>query len=227
MRKLSVFILTLALTAATFAGPINPPHGYAGRLYKGTFELYASVGVPTHSVCTATPYERTLHGYRLITAGHCVKLAPVGANFSVSEDIGGTLMPVTLVKARYEGNVDFAEFEFVTDRKYPIVILGDEYGSRIGDKVINPHFALGLNKQISRGVISSRQLTETERCLKGCYGNFLVQMQGGRGASGSVVILEKTHEVIGLVVYEFGENVGFAIEPISRFYKFLKTPADK
>jgi hypothetical protein len=224
MKTLFTLILTLVFATTALAGPIKPPRGYDGQLYKGTFELYATLGQITHADCTATPFERIPGGYLLITAGHCVKLAPAGVMFSVAEDINGVLRPVTLLRAVYEGNIDFSEFEFKTDKKYPIVTLGDEYGSRVGDHVVNPNIAMALGKQISHGVISSEQLQRSTPCPMGCFDNFLVQMYDGRGASGSVVISEKTREVIGIVVYEFGSPVGFSVEPISRFYRFLQTP---
>lgn len=221
---LSFLLFAFFVPAVVGADSIKAPRGFAGKLYKGTFELYGTLGAGTEAVCTITPYERIPGGYHLITAGHCVKLAPPNLKFSVAEEISGTLMPVTLLRVQYEGSIDFAEFELKTNKKYSIVTLGDEHDLRIGDKVINPNFALSLGKQISRGIVSSKLLSKTASCLSGCYDNFLVQMYGGKGASGSVVIAEKTRQVVGLVVYEFSQPVGFSIEPISRFYEFLKTP---
>jgi len=51
----------------------------------------------------------------------------------------------------------------------------------------------------------------------------MVQVTGGPGASGSLVVSERTHCVIGVVVAS-GEGLGEVIEPISRFAVFLTLP---
>lgn len=224
MKKLLAVVLALALSVSTFAGVIGAPRGYAGKLFAGTFALYGTFGNKT-VVCTATPYAHDKSVYQLITAGHCVQQVPSTAKFYVAEEIGGVRTPVTLVKARYEGNMDFAQFTLETTKKYPIVSLGDEHSSHVGDKILNPNFALGLTKQLSHGLISSEMVQKNFECGDACEGDFLVQMYGGSGSSGSVIVSEKSRKVIGICIAEATRgNVGLFIEPISRFYEFLSLP---
>jgi trypsin-like peptidase len=224
-RLLTVALLFLLTGLSMSADAIRAPRGFAGTLYKGTLALYGTLNKDTRFLCTATPYEKIKGGYHLITAGHCVQLMFESTVFSVADDIGLTQMPVTVVKVRMEDNIDFAEFELKTTKKYSVVSLGDEWGSAIGDKTINVNFALGIEKQVSHGQIASKDITATKACPAECIGDFLVQESGSHGSSGSAVVAEKTRQVIGIVIYGWdGSNIGVGVEPISRFYKFLQMP---
>ena len=149
---------------------------------------------------------------------------PPDVTFSVANEIGGPLTPVTIVKDYLGNGVDFAVFELKTSKAYPVFELGTEKGMRVGDRVINPNFALGLGKQLSRGVISSETLPITRDCDAECASGFLVQMYGAPGSSGSPVFSESTHKIIGICVYGFDGVVGFTVEPISKFAAFLAAP---
>jgi S1-C subfamily serine protease len=122
-------------------------------------------------------------------------------------------------------DIDMAIFDLVTTKKYDVMVLGNDSDLQIGDKTINPNFAAGLSKQLSHGVISSDLLSMSEHCNEDCAGYFLVQSYGAGGASGSAIISEKTHEVIGLAIWQApGDNIGLGIEPISKFAAFLAGP---
>jgi hypothetical protein len=151
---------------------------------------------------------------------------PEGVEFSVAEEIGGPTTPVKVMKAYMGDGLDFAEFELKTDRKYTPFVLGDEHDSRIGDQIVNPNFALGVGKQLSFGTVSSNTLIASAKCPPHeCSGSFFVQTYGAGGSSGSAVVSLKTHQVIGLVDWSYGKgNIGFGIQPISTFYKFLAGP---
>jgi hypothetical protein len=227
MKRFLTLALIFVLAAASFgATSIQAPKGFAGTLYRGTLALYAIQGDRTRFLCTTEPFEKIAGGYHLISAGHCVQLVPADVKFFVADDIGGPLTPVTMLKAHLGDDLDFSEFELKTARAYPIFELGDERDMRVGDAVINPNFAGGVVKQLGFGTISSGTIPVSPKCeVDDCAGYFLVQIYGMGGSSGSAVISDKTHKVIGLVVMGFGAPIGFGVEPISKFARFLAEPS--
>ena len=52
---------------------------------------------------------------------------------------------------------------------------------------------------------------------------FLVQMVEGPGSSGALVVSERTHRAIGIVVAS-GGDLGAVIEPIAKFATFMSLP---
>jgi hypothetical protein len=228
MKRFLIAALLFLLTGLSVsANAMKAPQGFPGKLWTSTLALYGTHNLKTQFLCTAEPIEKIAGGYRLLSAGHCVQDTPADMKFSVAEEIGGTLYPVQMVKA-YDGDgLDFSIFDLQTTKSYTLFELGDERDSRVGDGTVNPHFALGLTKQLSFGVISSMMILKSEDCDDdGCVGKFLVQESAGMGGSGSAVLSSKSHKVIGLLVYEFRQgNVGFAVEPISLFAKFMAGPA--
>lgn len=231
--KILTLLLSLVLAVTTLAAPIKPPKGFDGKLYGSTLALYGTYtekdekGVEvtdTRFVCTARPYEKTKAGYHLITDGHCVQLLPEGMKFSITEEIGGHLTPVKVMKARDDGIYDFAVFDLETKKQYPLIGFSKET-LRVGDKVVDAHFALGLAKQLSYGIISSQTVGNSEECPPDCTKGFVVQEVAGPGSSGAVVISEKTHKIIGLMVETFERSPEtFIVEPIANFDKFLLMP---
>lgn len=224
---LPFLILTLFFVPAFVgADSMKAPRGFAGQLWNSTLALYGTKNGDTRFLCTAEPFEKIAGGYHLISAGHCVQLVPEGVEFSVAEEIGGVATPVTVMKVYMGDGLDFAEFELKTDRQYTPFVLGDEHDSRVGDKIVNPNFALGLGKQLSFGTVSSNTLIASAKCrLQECSGSFLVQAYGAGGSSGSAIVSLKTHQVIGLVDWGIDKgNIGFGVQPISTFYKFLNGP---
>ena len=228
MALLSFVLLTISLIANPGRpnGPsVQPPTGHDGKLWASTFALYATAYGTTKQVCTAAPYEKIVGGYRLVSAGHCVQEIPAGAHFSVAEEIGGELTPIVMVKAVLEGSMDFSIFELKTDKVY-VLFSFDTTPLKVNDSVVSVHFAEGMAKQISHGVIASGVLLDAGRCKGECGGDFIVQMYGGPGASGALVVSAKTHRAIGIVVMGFnGEPMGMVVEPLSEFSKFLSLPA--
>lgn len=228
MKKIliSLLLFILSFNGLAFANTqIHSPNGFEGQLFGSTLALYGTKDGKSRFICTIEPFEKIKGGYHLVTAGHCVQMTPSGMTFSVADDIGGPLSPVTVMKAYMGSGFDFAEFEFKTTKKYYVFSFGDERNSHIGDMVINPNFALGVGKQIGVGAISSDILPSSDKCeIEDCAGTFLIQTFGAGGASGSAVLSAKTHKVIGIMIYGFYEQIGFGIEPISKFKEFLKMP---
>lgn len=219
----SIFILS---AAALCAASIRPPQGFDGQVWSGTMAIYGAGKGGPDFICTAEPIEKTPDGYNLLSAGHCVQESPDGVQFSVSDEIGGPLTPVTVVKAYLGDGLDFALFNLKTTKTYPVFVLGTEDGVQVGDKTVSVHFALGIVKQLSHGSVSSVERIRAPICQdSGCVGTFLVQEYAAPGASGSAVFSLKTHKIIGILVSAFDDPVGFSVEPISRFAKFLAGPS--
>ena len=227
MKRLYALILSLVLALGVLASPINPPKGFAGQLWNGTFALYGTKDSTTHFLCTAEAIHKNDGGYTLLSAGHCVTLNPPDVQFAVAETIGGTLVPVTLIKAARVDNIDFSLFNLQTTKKYFVMDMGFGEPVTVGDETINPNFALGLGKQISLGRVSSLGLEKSEECDDpACIGNFQVQEYAAPGASGSAILSTKAHKIIGVLVLEWqGAQVGFSVEPIDRFKDFLALKA--
>ncbi len=228
MKRFLALALAIALSALPIgAGTIKPPKGFAGKLWASTLALYGTKDGTSQFLCTAEPIEKITEGYRLLSAGHCVQDVPSDIQFSVAEKIGGPRTVVQVVKAQESSDADFAIFDLITTKNYPVFAVGDESDARIGDHTINPNFALGLGEQLSPGTVSSLPLQKSKYCDSddGCVGDFLVQEYAGPGASGSAVILERTHKIIGILVMEIAdEKIGFIVEPISKLTKFLAGP---
>ena len=225
MKRLLALLLALALLFPISVGSIQSPTGFAGKLWASTFALYGTRGPVTHFICTTEPIEKIAGGYRLLSAGHCVQSTPADLQFSVAEEIGGARTPVKMVKAYLGEDVDFALFELKTDKVYPVFELGTEKDLKVGDAIINPNFSQGLGKQLSMGVVASMPITKSEDCEDaGCVGKFIIHESAGPGASGSAVLSVKTHKVVGVLVWEFEGKVGFGVEPISVFVKFMAGP---
>ena len=230
MKRLFVsvlaFLLAVTGTGSAFANSIGAPRGFASDLYASAMALYATDGNNvTHFLCTAEPFEQIAGGYHLVSAGHCVQDIPADVQFSVSDEMGGQRTPVKMLKA-FEGNgLDFSEFELLTQHKYFVMKLGNDNDLRIGDAVLDVNFSAGLAKQISLGLIASEAVPASGQCHDfECVGDFLVQMYGTAGASGSAVVSEKTHKIIGIAIWQAGSSIGLGVEPIDRFYAFLAGP---
>lgn len=191
-------------------------------MYNATFALYGQKNGVTHFLCTATAFEQGVNWYHLLSAGHCVKGVPEGVTFAVSEQVGGELMPVTVVKAIRQKDIDFSVFTLETKKKYPVIPLSEDTGVGMEDSTFTVHFTDGIVKQVSVGKIASGIMGHSEDC-EICPNRFMVQLYAGRGASGAAVVSAKTHKIIGLMVGGFSENIGGAVEPISLYETFLST----
>ena len=226
MKKFLVLFLTFALAIGALAGSILPPKGFEGTVWSSTLALYGSLNNRTHFDCTTQVVGKTEGGYLLLSAGHCVQDIPAGVQFSVSDNIGSDLYPVQLVKAFEGGGIDFSLFSFKTKKVYRVLDADPVAKLRVGERVLIVNFTEGLGKQLSRGIVASDILAQSRDCasVDTCEGDFLVQAYGGPGASGSAVISEKTHKIIGVAVFGFDGTIGFGVEPISKMTTFLQGP---
>lgn len=200
------FVLAFAIAAAPVTVPnIQDAKDKAiAKAEASTFALYASSasrGVSDRFICTATAIAQVQGGYELLSAGHCTQAndrLPSDLTFKVSEQLGGNLMPVTLVKAVMEDEPqDFSIFYLPTKNRYSVEELGNQGDAHIGDPTININFSAGITKEYSPGIVVSEIVTIDDPMLNGLFG---VQQFGTGGASGSSVIDTKTGKIIGIVV---------------------------
>lgn len=231
MKKLATLLLALVLSLplAVKAQSIKPASGFNGKVMDATFALFGQLKDQTQFLCTAWNYKVIPGGYDIVAAGHCVANNPLGVTYSVAEEMNGKQMPITLIKYELDKDGDFSLFEFKTDKNYPTLDLGTVDSESIGNKIINPNFADGIAKQLSFGTISTS--VNAWEPQQGTTPVFWVQVFGAGGSSGSPVISDKTHKVIGILIYgdrdeETGAElvVGHGVEPIDQFYKFLDKP---
>jgi len=101
------------------------------------------------------------------------------------------------------------------------VPFGDERKERIGNQTVNVNFSLGITKEVSMGVIQSQLITTNEVSIGPLHsmkvgGMFLDSEFASHGASGSAVVSQKTHKIIGLLVSGMdGLTMPPFIEPIT------------
>ena len=204
MKRLLALCLALGLFFALAfpAFGVKGPKGDAKKAYDSAFALYASsvsANIQNKFICTAEAIAKVNGGYELLSAGHCTPAneeLPSDMTFSVSESVGGALVPVTLVKAVMVEPVDFSIFYLQTDKGYPVLSLGDDQDAQIGDKVLVANCTEGAVKQVAEGTVVSSAISSDPEVA----GMFLIQVMAGPGASGSAVWDERTHKVIGVLV---------------------------
>jgi hypothetical protein len=228
MKSFLAFALAVALA---FTSPvlakdknIGEPKGFDNKVFHASFALYATseeAGVDKPKfLCTVTSYKKINDGYLLIGAGHCTSAnpsLPSDLKFFVSEDLNTPAMSVQLVKSELSETVDFSIFYLHSEKKYPVISFGDEKELSVGDKTVDVHFSLGAAKITSPGLVSS--LDGSPRLPPG---TFLVQQFDSHGASGSAVVSERTHKIVGIVKGGWdGATMPTIVESISHIEEAL------
>jgi trypsin-like peptidase len=232
VRKSLAACLAVLMTASQAFG-IGLPKGFDGKVYKASMALYGTLPKGTvfeddevqsedvtHFLCTVTAFKKVKGGYALIGAGHCTADAnpnlPKDLVYSVSENIGEQRTIVQLLKAKVDetSGEDFAVYILKSDKNIKPIAIGSENEVNVGAETVDVNFSLGerLTKQLSKGYISS--IIAEKGKIKGFY---LVTQFDSHGASGSAVVSEKTHKIIGLVIGGYdGSTTPTICEPISR-----------
>lgn len=224
MKRVLSALLALILSVAPSFANVKSLKGFDKKVYDGALALYASshdLGIRDRFICTVQVIGKAGdRGYYLLGAGHCTPAnpgLPKDMEFSVAEDIDGSLTPVTLIQSVMNEPLDYAEYYLRTDKKYPVSALGDESDARIGDETIDVNFSLALGKFASRGRVSSKVAESGD--MKGFFG---VDEFDSHGASGSSVIDKRTKKIIGIVIAGVdGATVSTWVEPISTIKKEL------
>ena len=221
MRKaLACFCIALLLSLPVWA--VKAPKGFDGKVYNSSVALVASSKqkeISDRFICTAEVVKKVDGGYMLLSAGHCTPAndeLPEDMTFKVQDDLGQPMHDVFLLKAEFGGQgneyKDYSLFYYPTDKKYNVLELGDEKDATVGDKIVDVDFSLGTGKWVNHGVISSQVLPAGQ--AKGLYG---VDMFSAGGSSGSAIVSEESHKVIGILVAGWrGATMPALVEPISR-----------
>ena len=220
VRSLALAVSMLMIPAIACAN-VKEPKGFDKKVYDSSFALYGSSAmarVQDRFICTVTAYQKVQGGYLLIGAGHCTGAnpeLPPDLTFTVRADLGKTAYPVALLKSVMDEPLDYAIYFLPTTVKYHTVALGDEGKDRVGDRTVNVNFSLGVAKFVSPGVIVSPDNGTL-------HGFFFIDEFATHGASGSSVVSEKTHKIIGLVIAGWdGATMPMAIEPLTSVEKQL------
>jgi hypothetical protein len=108
-------------------------------------------------------------------------------------------------------------FVFHSIRELPVIRVNTQGGIPvIGTKVMNVNFAEGIGKQFTHGEVNSEPLDDARLEMKQ---RFMITNGMGPGASGSAIVSEETHEIIGLCEFGFpGAQMGTGVIPTGKRY---------
>ena len=242
MKRMAAAVLALILTLATlsFGKNIGEPKGFDNKVFHASLAMYATSVIAEITepkfICSVTAYKKVDKGYLVIGAGHCTSdnpELPPDMQYYAAEDIGKPVMPMQLIMAEmgttesgiyYDYALYFLPSHYAMskgsgDARLTVIPLGDERELSIGDKTVDVNFSLGVAKMVSPGIIMSQE-TPSQQLPRGF---FLVQQFDSHGASGSAVVSEKTHKIIGLVIAGWdGATMPSAIEAISHIDERLE-----
>jgi len=190
-------------TADTFFGPMK----YWGCSFKRAF------------TCTGTVVGRlTQTEYIGLSAGHCIDWKDE-KNYYVGSTVEAepVLHSVQIVKSENDDRYDYVVFVFHSIRELPVIRVNTQGGiPAIGTKVMNVNFAKGIGKQFTHGEVNSEPLDDARLEMKQ---RFMITNGMGPGASGSAIVSEETHEIIGLCEFGFpGAQMGTGVIPTGKRY---------
>ena len=239
MRKL---IATMLLLAMSFFGATIPSSASKTQpkfesktieqMYNATGILYAINPMDNeyHRVCTIWNYEKSSDGYIAISASHCATIGDMypqsGLTFGVSyaeptnpPDVS-TIVPAKLLEFGDMTKADdIAVWDIQTKDVRPILPLGDSKNIKMGEELLNVSIPFdGIAKGCYRGTVTNPKVQYNDPEIKGMV--FVDMFGTGPGSSGSAVVSERTHKVVGILT--MGENsVGELLVPVSVIRAFL------
>jgi Trypsin-like peptidase domain len=229
-------LATLVLLTLLFVAPTNAADTrlqFVGRVYNAVVILYKQQeDGGMKMVCTATAYKKLDKdaGYRFVSASHCVdgetdEEQKISKYFITNDNQGSkTFVPVKLIEAgdRYIGD-DFSIFEAKANPGTEVLPLGDSDKVVSGENVINVASPMGLGKQFFQGYVSNALLDRPPLDAGDTQWTsvMLVAIGGGPGSSGSAIVSEEQHAIIGFLVGSSGRgNIGFIVIPVNKFKTF-------
>lgn len=188
----------------------------------GTFQVWGC-NFERHFTCTATVIGQTGESeYLGLSAGHCINWAEE-KNYYVGTTVGPepVLHNIEILKSENDDRYDYVVFTFHSARPLPAIQVDMDGGiPALGTKVLNINFALGVGKHFSHGEVTSEPLDDDVIRMKQ---RFMASIEGAPGASGSSVVDENTHKIIGLCEFGFNRgNLGTGVIPTGRrFIDFI------
>lgn len=194
--KAAVLFLVAVLFAVTASfGQTQPSQSFTQDFYNATGALYSQDKAGERNFrCTATVIEKTTIGYHMLTAKHCLEDAPSTYAVLFDEYSHSAYQPAVVLFADIDS--DLAVFDVVTDLIVPVIPLGDETLEPVGAPVINMAVPLNLGKLLFHGFIATKRLAEADGDKDGLG----IQLPAAGGSSGSAVVSETQHAIIGVVI---------------------------
>src|SRR5271168_352944 len=198
-----LIVLSLLLPVIGQQAPASLPHAVAPNPAAFYADVYAATVIVYRQddnggfnpVCTATSFAHVDAGYVFASASHCIEL---NRDYYVSDGTQPyTLLPVSVVQRGNQAKgLDYAMLLVPTDHKFPLIPLGKDPSSLLGEPVVSVSAPLGMGKQVLRGFISSPHIDrpvpvkdENGKPFGNWAGGMLIQMPGINSASsGSAVV---------------------------------------
>jgi hypothetical protein len=233
MKKLlSLFVLLVLSISPSFAQKQPTHQQFIHTVYDSVVLLYGqteSGGMQMH--CTATAYEQLADksGYRFVSAAHCVsgktEKEQKAQKYYISTDDTGekVFMNATLVEAGDKAvGDDFSIFEVKTNKTFAVIPVGDSSKLGIGDKIINVASPFGLGKQYFEGYVSCTHLDRPPLDAGSVQWTdvMLVEVGSAGGSSGSAIVSEDQHAIVGFLVGGTNSTIGAIVVPVDKFKKF-------
>lgn len=233
MKVVASLVLALGLALPIFAQPAavkKTPPSFQDVLSQATLAVYEgrvvctpdSCDLKSSFICTATVVGGdSLFEYTGLTAGHCFEdQQNPGLHYYVSETVNQkpVLRKIDLVKSDNSSRYDYGLFTFSSARDYPTIPVDLSSVPQIGMKILNANFSLGVTKEIVEGTVVSGIVGESahETDLRRRY---FAQIVFGPGASGSPIVDEQTHKIIGIVEAMFpGTQMAAVVMPVGTNY---------
>lgn len=212
---------------------VDAPSGhveFVQSVYNSVVLLYTqSEDGGMKMLCTATAYKKTAAGYRLVSAAHCVAgdndVQQKAAKYFVTTDSNGskTFISAKLIQAG-DKNVgdDFSIFEISNAVQLSVTPLGDSDSLVLGEPVIDVSSPLGFGKIYFQGYVGMILLDRPplDAGEVSWTDVMLVEIGGGPGSSGSAIVSESQHAIIGFLVGSTGAPIGVIALPVSKFKAF-------
>lgn len=208
MKKIaSALVLALALLA----------RARASELEASVVGLYAGMeSGGKQFICTATAFDKKGGKTLFLTAAHCLAKPGVMWTYLFTSTDTLTYEPARVLKV---GNMKLGyDFAILAgDKPYPVTPLGNEMKEAPNVSVLAIGMPGGLGKLPLRGYVLLRNVDRPMLADEGTTnwsGCMLVELHGGPGSSGSAVVSDTTHTIIGMLVGFSGTYV--VALPVSR-----------
>jgi hypothetical protein len=233
MRKISAALaLVLFLAVSCFAQKVPTRREFVQKVYDSVVLLYGqdeSGGMKMR--CTATAYEELADksGYRFVSAAHCVsgktdKEQKAQKYYITTDDAGEkTFLNATLIEAGDKSvGDDFSIFEVKTTKSFTVTPVGASASLNLGDRVISVASPFGLGKQYFEGYISNVHLDRPPVDAGEVQWTdvMLVVIGSAGGSSGSAIVSEDQHAIVGFLVGGTSSTIGAIVVPVDKFKKF-------
>lgn len=167
--------------------------------YRGTAQLEGS----------ASGIIISADGY-IVTNNHVVESAD-SFTVKVNDSTSGTSKTYDAELIGTDDDTDLAVIK-IEANNLPVAVLGDSDKLSLGDDVVAIGNPLGLENSVSKGIVSglNRQISDSKRGLSSIQTDAPINSGNSGGA-----LFNGYGEVVGVVnekyVYDYAENVGFAI----------------